>query len=126
MERKGLFVQTRQGQGQRNKEGQRQHEREEQCQEEKSVHRQRQGQETQQELNPVVSKDSRKERRVQRHLERRAFSRRTRSSSSNSRLDSLDVHSTTAHSSIDFMFAASSISTAVDGDLVFIHELVEE
>ena len=73
-ERKGLFVQAKQGQGQgqRKKDWQRQEqeqEYEEQCQkQQKSVRWQRKGHEAQQELIPGVSKDSRKERRVHRHF----------------------------------------------------------
>ena len=70
-ERKGLSVQAKQGQGQRKKDWQRQEqeqEYEEQCQKQRSVRRQWQGREAQQELNLGVSMDSRRERRVQRHL----------------------------------------------------------
>ena len=70
------------GKGKGKKDWQRQEqeqEYEEQCQkQQKSVRWQRQGHEAQQELIPGVSKDSRKERRVHRHFERRAFCRRAR------------------------------------------------
>ena len=81
--RKGLTVQKqRQGQKQEEQQGQEQGQERERTvpRTKKSLQRQRQGQEAQQKLNPVVGKGSRKERRVQRHVVRRAYCRRARAS----------------------------------------------